>query len=260
MFGGKLVPVEHAVGQPPALGEPGERRAAREGDVGVDVEEREARRHRGDGGVLVHDQELGRRAHVRGAVAPDLPARPGLRQDPVDDLGPVARLVSRPGMRPMPERGARAARVDAHPCVSATHELGNRLHGAVREEAEGPAKLVRPPVARLPEDRRNPLSLGQPLRQVEIDGDPHPVAHGEVARGALDTAVGRLPRLVWRGLGDGAIRRLRPLEQARAPPGSAGRGRGGAANARALRDDSHRVCIRFSPKAVQHPRGSRPLF
>ena len=174
-----VVQVLHARAVRPALQEADGEHAAREDQMPEVVEVVEERRDRLHGRVPVDRQHLRGIARVRHAVGADPAVRPRLRHDPVDDFPVVAPFVLGELEAADAERGPAPARVDEHQRVSrpvpalGLVEVGVALGRRVDESAG-------PPVAGRPDHGGQARARLDPLRQPDIDRNPHAVPHGDV--------------------------------------------------------------------------------
>jgi hypothetical protein len=91
---------------------------------------------------------------------------------------------------PRPTRDTGAAYVDVNPGIAAHEEALARLRGDVDGVAQD-AAVERSPdldaaeVARLPDDRRQAIAAREARRQMDVDAQPHAVAHDQVLRAPL---------------------------------------------------------------------------
>ena len=143
-------------------------------DVRVDVELDELGRDGLHRRVVRRGQQLGRRAGVGDARAPDGAVGPGLGDDPVDRLPVVGDGRPRPHVGPGPEGRPRAALVRPDERVAVAREEDVLLvHGVV---------LLGPPVSRRVENGGK-LDPGlQWSGQRHVEGDSVSLAHGDMDR------------------------------------------------------------------------------
>ena len=148
--------------------------AAGVGDVGVDVGLDEARHHRAQLGPSGGRGELGGGPHVGVAPRADATVRPRLRGDPRHELADVGDGLRCPRVAPDAERRSRPAFVRDH------HRV------AVRREEHLPRSrvraLVRAPVGRDGEDRRDAVGGGERVGQDHVQGQAHAVRASDTYR------------------------------------------------------------------------------
>src|SRR4051812_5753301 len=170
------IAIQRVVIASPGLGEPCGVNAAGKCDVGVCVEQREARRDRAHCGMPIEEEELCTCTVVRGSQRTDLAVGPWLTNDPVDNLCTVADFVWRPLASPAPVRCARAAHIDIHPSVAVGHKPLSTLGGgryvlecsASHQLSQWQAKLHRAVVTSLVQDGGQPRGTLRGQRHPEV--------------------------------------------------------------------------------------------
>ena len=172
----------------PDLGEDVVGDAAGEQQVFIEVEVREAGRHRDQRRMAVDLGELAGVAAVGDARAEQPPVRPGLGNDPVEDLGVVAHLLAALAPGAASERRAGSADIDGDDGEAVAGEFQGLAGRGRAHGGRGGAAVAGEVDHGRAADR---LETG---RAEHLDGQAHAVAHGDVAGIGIEL---RLRRHSW---------------------------------------------------------------
>lgn len=177
---GKLICVEGAVVLCPLREHELVGHAARESDVGVNVELVETHERGGDGGMSACAKHFGSGGLIRVAEAADLSVAPRLLRDPFSQVVEVGEVCGRPRVQMISFRRARAAHVNAEDGVA---ECGEKVASGVgqgEKPREGRFELLGAPIASGGKERGDFGFGSESAREVEVNGETSPVAHGDV--------------------------------------------------------------------------------
>jgi hypothetical protein len=194
--------------------QPVEQQAAGIVMIAVRIPHREQRRDRLHSRMAGAGEKIGGRADVGDARGAHRAVRPTLRHDPVDDLAIIVALFRRPEPLSYAERRPGAAHVHDDQCITARHEevaVAPRADGRLRRRRSAAAQREASIVGREADNRRQGLGerpTSGVRRQIDIDRQPHPVAHRYITRAGPPgrSMGGRAPReVILRKNAPGAI-------------------------------------------------------